>query len=167
MEFAFSWFRYEPTGFRVVVGDVGTGKTHVSNRIIDWARRVAFERWAQDRNGGSLPVSVFYTARVLSPRDCRQDEFEDVISDMRSASMVVLDDIGTEVDDFKTGAAQSRLLYILNVLRDRYFWVTTNVATESWAQTWGKRIEDRLLSGTVIQIKDTPSYRSERPDHAI
>jgi len=158
--FAFAWFRMEPCRLKIVSGDVGLGKTHVSRRLAGWARAVAFERWLRVRAGGELPTVAFRTARMLSPRKCNEAAFEEHMAEMESASMVILDDLGTEIDDFKTGGPAERLCHILNRLEGRYLWMSTNRAPSAWASTWDIRVEDRLLSGDVVTLSG-PSYRSE------
>lgn len=161
MAFAFAWFRNEPAKFRVIVGDVGLGKTHVSRRLVGWARAVAFERWARTRIGGELPTVAYKAARILSPKKCPEAAFAECMDELEAASMVIVDDIGTEIDGFKTGEPAERLCHILNRLEDRYLWLTTNKSVDIWSTTWDKRVEDRLLSGDVTMVSG-PSFRCER-----
>lgn len=160
MAFAFAWFRSERCRPVVVSGDVGLGKTHVSQRLAGWARAVAFDRWSQHRTSGELPTVAFKTARILSPRKCAEAVFGEHMEEIEESSMVIIDDIGTEIDEFKTGAPTERLCHILNRLEGRYLWLTTNKSSNAWAATWDKRVEDRLLACDVIELSG-PSYRSE------
>jgi hypothetical protein len=159
--FCKAWMSQTPTGFRVIVSDVGRGKTHVSRRIANWARLAAYSRWARNKVGGELPRVAVAVGRLLSPDDTSDSDWKLDLEDMSAASMVILDDIGSETDRFKTLIPASRLCQLLNRVEGKYVWITTNKLPKAWVTTWDKRVEDRLLSGDVIQIK-APSYRSER-----
>lgn len=161
MAFAFEWFESRPSKFRVVVGGVGVGKTTVSKRIAYWAKLVAYHRWARDRRSGQLPEVLFQNATILSHELVKDLEFEEILGDIRSKSMVVIDDIGTEICRYKCATPALRLCRILNALEGRHLWITTNQRPDSWAAKWDKRVEDRLLAGEVVTV-NAASYRSER-----
>ena len=159
--FAWAWFRSQPQKFHTIVGDVGCGKTHVSKKIAFWAQRVAYERWQRTKLGSDLPTVLFSSARILSPESYKEDAFREKLAEMAGASMVIIDDIGTETDQFKTGIPARRLAEIMNLLEGRFLWMTTNIPAGSWSQRWDKRVEDRILSGVVVNV-NAPSYRSEQ-----
>jgi DNA replication protein DnaC len=78
------------------------------------------------------------------------------------SSMVIIDDIGTETDRYRTGIPCSRLCQLLDHCRNKWLWITTNKHPNEWATTWDKRVEDRMLAGDVL-VLDAPSWRSDRP----
>lgn len=80
--------------------------------------------------------------------------------DVCDASLVIVDDLGTETDQFRSGAPTQRLCELLNACERKHLWATTNVPPAGWAAKWDQRVEDRLLSADVVVVK-APSYRSE------
>lgn len=155
------WFRNDTRGrLAISIGPTGCGKTHVARRIAAWARLLAYDRWSQEKRGSELPRIEYAQASILSPDTCKSDSFNDRLADIATASMVIIDDIGTETDQFKTMIPAQRLCSILNRCEWTFLWLTTNKEPSSWEKQWDKRVEDRLLAGTVLEMS-APSYRSE------
>jgi len=163
--FAARWFcRSEGNNWCIVTGKVGTGKTHVSRKLCHWARLVAFDAWRmwwQPVTGGKLPPILFIDwLEFASPERCPTEHWNETINDAREASLIVIDDLGTETDQFKTGIPAQRLCELLNKVENKYLWATTNTPVSQWASKWDKRVEDRMLTSEIIEM-NAPSYRSE------
>jgi chromosomal replication initiation ATPase DnaA len=161
--FAGGWFRRTTRHqWRVIVGDVGCGKTHVSKCLKRWADAVAFAAWESSWRGSSLPSVLFEDwMRVASPEVCDDSQFSEWIRDVDSASMVIVDDIGTESDQYRTGIPAQRLCHLLNRCEHKWLWLNTNVSPSAWSTKWDSRVEDRLLSGLTVTVA-APSFRSEK-----
>jgi DNA replication protein DnaC len=161
-EFAFAWFQHKNPKRVTIVGEVGCGKTHVSKAIAFWAQRSAYDRWFKGSKATyELPRVEFVKAsRMLSPETYPSDSFETRLEAICGSAMAILDDIGTETDQYRTGIPAARLARILDACQERHLWITTNKLPSAWNQTWDRRVEDRLLAGRVIEIR-APSFRSE------
>ena len=161
--FCAHWFHRNGHGqLRVAVGKPGCGKTHVGRKVWEWARAVSLSRWEQQPATDYIPSIVFTPwASVASPEKMSGAEFADWMAEIDSATMIVVDDIGTETDQYRTGVPTQRLCQLLNRCESKWLWLTTNKAPEHWAQAWDIRVEDRLLAGHVF-TSSAPSYRSER-----
>lgn len=169
-DFAQSWFRRDKgrpkDRWKVIWGNPGTGKTHTSRQLRKFGRGVAFEAWQKHWSGicgNELPTIVYRPWGTLADQKItKSDEFESwLYEEAAEASMVILDDIGTEKDEFKSGVPVQRLCRTLDVLEDRFLWITTNIEPRAWKERWDARVEDRLLTADVIEV-NAPSYRSER-----
>jgi len=148
----------------VVVGDTGNGKTHVAKRLYRWAQHVRGPAWNQiwkDTSPNYVPgVEWFSWMHMASPEVMSGQAFEAALQDVDRSSVVFLDDCGTETDTYRTGVPNQRLCHLLNRAENKFLWVTTNVNPEAWADKWGRRCEDRLLSAEVV-LNRAPSFRSE------
>lgn len=163
-EFAFQWLnRDSGRRMRIVIGSVGTGKSHTARALNKWATFVAHEAWVRQwhKHSDGLPrvVRVDWSV-VASPESCVRREFDDWCQDVSEASMIILDDVGTETDQFKSGVPTERLTHVLNRCEGKFVWINTNVGPEDWSKRWDARVEDRLLAGECITV-NAPSYRSE------
>ena len=156
--YASSWFKCKhPAKWLVLVGQPGCGKTHVSKKLAYWACRVAYaarEHWKR------LPLSVYANwLDVASPEKCDDDAFRLWLQDVDEAGLVILDDIGTETDQYKTKVPTQRLCTLLNRCERKWFLATTNIQPQGWAEKWDVRVEDRMLKATVLSVL-APSFRS-------
>ncbi len=163
--FASAWFWNEPRNrWRVVMGAVGTAKTHTAKALARWANLVALHAWEKSWHkveADSLP-SILYRDWVhyASPEVCSSDDFAEFVREVQGASLVFLDDIGIETDQYRTGIPAQRLCQILNLCEGKFLWLTTNVRPNEWVRKWDQRVEDRLLTAETILV-NSPSYRSE------
>ncbi len=162
--FAEAWFHRKPgKRTRIIFGRYGTGKTHVARCLERWTRHVAYEAWlrAWKGHGSGLPrVVIVDWSQVASPEKVDQREWAAWMEDVEAASMVILDDVGTETDVYKSGIPTERLCHVLNRCVGKFVWINTNIGPIRWTEKWDARVEDRLLAGKLIEV-NAPSYRSE------
>lgn len=146
----------------VVIGSVGTGKSRCCRALFRWAAQAAFTSWTQKHWPGDNIPRVIYIEwlTIASPEKCADKEFEQIIEEAEKASLVIIDDIGTETDQFRTGVPTQRLCHLLNRIERNYALICTNIKETAWSSTWDVRVEDRLLAADVIEV-NAPSYRSE------
>lgn len=145
----------------VISGPVGTGKSTVSRRL---AR--ALSTMAVDASlggwGGTVP-SVWRGAwAALSSHD-KNAEFEDALTDLKTAHIVFLDDIGAEVDRFKQGETTSRLCRVLDMCQGKWLFITTNLDKPLIAAKYDHRVLDRMNMAHWCNLAGMPSYRSKIP----
>jgi hypothetical protein len=117
--------------------------------------------WEGAWKGDSTPSVVEIDwLTVASPEKCDDRTFESVIRDIDEAALVLVDDIGTETDQYRTGIPTQRLCHLLNRCEGKWLWINTNVEPSAWSNKWDVRVEDRLLGASCFEC-DAPSYRSE------
>lgn len=149
----------------VIGGNTGSGKTHVSKRILRRFRDCRMWAWEQGYWGGSIPSAAFWRWQKLAELDETewQGALEEITGDdrMRGADLLVLDDLGSETDAFKSGRPQARLQTVLDVMERRWLLVTTNVPRKDWAGRWDKRVASRLESAASVSLFHVPDYRPQ------
>lgn len=146
----------------VVSGTVGTAKTRCARALHAYCGTAGAEAYYRGHwKGDSFPRSIFIEwLTVAEPDKCDEREFDWIVRDAERASMVIIDDIGTETDRYKTGIPTQRLCHILNRIEKKFCYITTNKKPTVWAEIWDLRVEDRLLNSNLIEV-NAPSFRSE------
>ena len=150
-------FAREPQGWLVLTGTYGCGKTHlaaaIANARLNWGEAAIFV---------VVPDLLDHLRSTFGPHsDIRYDElFEQV----RSASLLVLDDLGTQSS---TPWAQEKLFQLLN---HRYnAQLPTVITTNQRLEDLDQRLRSRLLDINLVQrIHITaPDFRSgANPSHS-
>ena len=145
----------------VVAGNTGCGKTHVGMRLKAWWDAVKIEAW---RKGNHLTDYIPNSVFVDFPKLAKSPEwkFDERLEEVRDATFVVLDDIGAETDPRKSGEPQERLREVLNAMKGKWAYITTNTPTSEWDKRWGQRVADRLMWGRVFEMFEVNSYRVTR-----
>jgi len=156
-KFCARWFGNAPKpSLLVIVGNYGSGKTHVAQSIFRFCRTASFSSLETGAWGANHVPSAIY---ISWPEACT--EFEQkiygVLQDAIESDLVVLDDIGAENDPWKT--CSDKLCQILSRREKQFTVVTTNIAPAEWASRFDGRINDRLMRNSVIvDISEVGSY---------
>lgn len=156
--FCARWVRRAPgPTLLVLAGGTGCGKTAAARRAVAWARAIGVE--ALSRGWASVPsASLVAWSDLASPECVRGDLFADRLRELRDESLLVLDDVGSEIDRFRTGAPIERLRRVLDERRGRHTIVTTNFGPSEWGTAWDVRVADRLCRDAEIVLLDAPPY---------
>jgi DNA replication protein DnaC len=86
-------------------------------------------------------------------------EFRIWLAGMEDCDLLCLEDIGAEVDRFKSGEPYERLRELLNEFKRNFLFITTNLMPEQWGDKWDKRIADRLMRDSeIFAMRETESY---------
>ena len=151
----------------VLVGPTGCGKSHASRRSVE-----AFTVYGVDAltsgqwRGNKVPGAVFVDwSRTVSAKTV--DEWEDRMSEILRSQFVVLDDIGTEPDPFKSGEPTERLRQLLNQLESRWLIISTNVPKADWQGRWDHRVASRLSAGLALNLEGAEDYRLRKSRVAV
>lgn len=134
-----AWLAMDPLPNLVLVGPVGTGKSHA-------AVATARELWVDGMMG---EVRRFFLPTLLDRLDWRQPDHADVMANVKSARILVLDDLGSSpLSEWALGRVGS--LVNERWERERLTIVTTNLQPEPLKAAVGERIYSRLLDGATM-----------------
>ena len=144
----------------VIIGGSGSGKTHVLRALWTWHREIPQSRWQPtcrdaDNDGFSCQLFDWPTLYRAGAKLGTESRWEDA----NNCGLLLLDDIGSEVDGFKSGEPTG-LLRALIGSRDRQWTVcTTNIPQANWPRLWDERIADRLMRNSCIfDLQGAPSF---------
>jgi DNA replication protein DnaC len=141
----------------VLAGDSGCGKTHVAWRCHEFLLRAAIVGWERKWWKNRLLISVFYPWSQLAGTST--DERDGAWRDCSESDFLVLDDVGSETDVYKSGMQKENLRLMLEERLGKFTLITMNVPPETWRAKWDARIEDRLLRRSeVIELPNVKSW---------
>jgi DNA replication protein DnaC len=160
---AFGWYRnsFSERHLLVLVGRTGCGKTHCARRLAAWARYVGVSAW----EAGWWPdvPNVSYTAWTEACDDFSRDPKANIMGDLTTQTLLVLDDVGAEVDRWKTGEMNVKLQMVLDRRTKLWTAITTNVEPSRWSARWDERIADRLLRDSIVcDVSEVESYQTRK-----
>lgn len=139
----------------VLAGATGIGKTHALRRAYAFLRNHSGDLWP--RPYPTPPGVVCYTwSRIVGLGPLSWDDIE---VEAHRARMVLIDDMGTEVDRFRTGEPAERLRCLLDVCVGKWLLVTTNVPKARFADVFDVRVQSRLERAVVLDLVGVPDYR--------
>lgn len=96
------------------------------------------------------PSITFVEWSEIAVEDKRDDDL--LFQEATKSDILLLDDIGSEIDKFKTNEPKERLRRLLGEREGKYTAITTNIPQENWNSVWDDRVEDRLLRGNAIVV---------------
>lgn len=88
-----------------------------------------------------------------------EDDFKDAIYEVRECSLLIIDDLGSETDRFKSGIPMSRLRQFLAEIEKRWIVITSNQTLAELTGRYDSRVVDRLRSFEWLELGEIPSYR--------
>ncbi len=148
----------------VIAGSPGTGKSHAGKRIVSFIQSHSIDLY-RERHWPNPPKAIWIDWARVSERD-NEASFEDVRYEICSAEVVVLDDVGSESDRFKSQQATSRLRRVLEVCEHKWLLVNSNYQKSDWVTRFDARVADRLQAMHYLDMTGVPSYRNKlRFDH--
>lgn len=142
----------------VLGGRNGTGKTHVARALHRYFNAVAVDviakgYWRCDE----VPHSAFCEWAELA--ECEPGRSVPAWDAATRADLLVLDDVGADVDRYKSGLPVANLARMLNARERRWTIVTLNHPPGAWADRFDKRVADRLhRHAQIIEVKEAPSF---------
>lgn len=155
------WSKHHDPRMLILGGNTGSGKTTMAQRVLDYATSHRLEVFDSRKwPGTALPSTGMcwfpkFCARIEKGAD-DDESIEDLVSDF-----TLVDDIGAEVDKFKSGFHIPLLARVLDKLRGRWGIITTNIHHDLWASRWDIRVQDRLLRQTeYLDMFDVPSFQT-------
>lgn len=157
-EFAILFFNRAP-GQRhlIIAGHNGVGKTHVAESLYRWANAIKIDSFLKWKTGSQVPrIEKFEWAKVVS---LETSEFRLWLLDRSETQLLFLEDVGAEVDRFKTSEPIERLRQVLDDFKNKFLVITTNFGPDEWETKFDLRVADRLLRHSkIITLTETPSF---------
>lgn len=128
----------------VLCGDFGCGKTECLAASARYVRDVRMAIWPEP---WPMPLTVMSVSWAQVVRELTERDNPEFMDDLREANVLLLDDVGSEEDRYRSGSPTRILGDLLDDLhrKIRFVFITTNIAPEGWRERWDGRVEDRLL----------------------
>lgn len=149
----------------VIIGGPGNGKTTILERLWHWHRTVPIARWPRENRDGE--TDGFSCQMHDWPELCHRamkDEDDWRWSEARQCGLLLLDDVGSEADKYKSGEPTTLLGGLLGVRKNRWTVITTNVPVANWRKVWDQRVADRLFRDSrIVDLEDCPSFAFTEP----
>jgi DNA replication protein DnaC len=148
----------------ILAGRVGTGKTTLARRAIRAISKTNISAWYENFIPQPLKTDHFKWGAVANLGPAARNEGSRWI-DAVEAHAALIDDIGTETDQFNAGVATENLRLLLEARKNLWTIITTNIPPQKWAKAWDFRVEDRLQRNSdIVEILAAPSYtRNPQP----
>jgi DNA replication protein DnaC len=149
----------------VIVGECGNGKTRVLECLWRWHRSIPISRWPRcnhdaGNDGFSCELAEWPSAVDAVMRTGEDGRWQDMLQ----CGFLLLDDIGREVDKFKSGQHTMHLATLLGARQGLWTVVTTNVPASRWHKQWDQRVTDRLFRDSrIFDLGDCPSFAFAAP----
>lgn len=141
-------------------GPPGVGKTHVADKVYAWLSCYAVDLWYGSKWPKVPRVSKWDWPRIVE--DDSGEVWEEAlhgINGIAASDIVILDDVGAEVDRFKSEVNKGRLRSAMNACDGKWMLMNTNIAKADWEAQFGVRGADRLRAAHYIDLAGVPSYR--------
>lgn len=159
-----NWFKNhsesEMNKHLIVCGKTDTGKTETANRIFQFLKHARFT---------AMEVGGWITPPVIEQFDFQEicvledEAFRQWLKDREQTTTLFLDDIGSEVDRFKTGTPTERLRQIFEMFKNRYIYATSNIMASGFEKKWDDRVASRLLRNSeVVELVNCPKWNVAR-----
>lgn len=143
----------------VLAGPPGAGKTHSLKAAYKFLANHAVDLM-HESYWRSPPNILWATwSRVVS---LDKDEWEDWLYDLRRSSIIILDDVGSEVDKYKTGEPAERLRVVLDIAEHRWMLISTNVMPKQWETAFDRRVHSRLQPAVVLDMTGFNDFRATK-----
>ena len=139
-----------------VSGPTGIGKTHAMRLARRFLDHNAVDLWSQGY-WPAVPAVVYATwSRVV---DLDREEWDEWLYDLRRAKIVFIDDVGSEIDQYKSGRPIERLRLALEASESKFLLCTSNVPSERRSEAWDARVVSRLQRAVCLELPMGVDYR--------
>ncbi len=157
--FCSRWFSNDTNkSLLVIVGVYGNGKTHTAKAIHRFCSAAAVPAFETMRWGNSKLPSASFIAWPAAADAFAEKQFG-LMQDAFETDLVILDDVGAETDQYKSGICKDKLCQILSRRERKFTVITTNISPANWETQLDGRINDRLLrNSVVVDISSVPSF---------
>jgi chromosomal replication initiation ATPase DnaA len=144
------------TTWLVVSGPTGIGKSHAMRKAFRFLVNHNVDLWAAGFWKSPPSPMLMTWSRVV---DLPREDWEDWVYDLRRSAFVFLDDIGSEVDRFRSGEPAERLRVALDICEKKWLMVTTNATPTNWATVFDARVRSRLERAASLDLTGASDFR--------
>jgi len=82
---------------------------------------------------------------------------------LEGACLLLLDDVGAEVDRYKSGEPTERLRALLDARAGHFTVISTNLPPAMWSIRYDARVEDRMLRNSIIvDLHNVPPWTRDQ-----
>lgn len=147
------------TRWVALCGGPGTGKSHSLKAAYAFLRAHGvslWPKWHKDRP----PQVVFRTwSKVVGASTGHWLDFEE---EVQSARFVLLDDVGSETDRYRTGEPAERLRLILEMCAAKWVLISTNLTRETFGHAFDPRVQSRMEAAACLDMTGAPDGRTRK-----
>jgi DNA replication protein DnaC len=142
--------RYGKQGRVIVIsGPFGCGKTEALRAAMRYTRDVRMAVWPEPWPHPAQFLMVNWSDFIREQVDhANHEQMEDLVT----SDVVFLDDVGSEEDRFRSGAATRIFGDVLGKMERKFVFITTNIHPSQWNERWDGRVEDRLLRSNSVVV---------------
>lgn len=132
----------------------------MATKVFDWLACYAIDLWRAGKWHKVPRISKWDWPRIVEDENGEiWEEALNGINGIASSDIVVLDDVGAEVDRFKSELNKGRLRSALNACEKKWLLMNTNIDKSEWSAQFGMRGADRLRASHYLDMTGVPSYR--------
>jgi len=142
----------------VVCGPTGVGKSHALRASRDFMVNHAVDLYGEF---WTCPPSVIHCAwsRII---DLDDEEWDNWLYDLRRSHVVILDDVGSEVDRFKSGAPAERLRITFETCERKFLLISTNLRPDRWVEAFDERVKSRMMRAVTLDMTGATDWRPRK-----
>ena len=144
-----------PTRWFAFCGQPGTGKSHALRAAYEFLRAHGTDLWPKWHK--TPPRARFATwSRVSALGPGSWSDFEDEI---HASRFVFIDDLGSEIDRFKSGEPAERLRTVMDMCATKWVLLSSNLTRETFGRVFDPRVQSRLERAAVLDMAGVADYR--------
>ena len=141
----------------VFAGRTGCGKTHALRAAYEFLRAASGQLWPEFYRG-PVNVGCYRWSRIVSLGPL---SWTDIEEEARGCKILLLDDVGSEVDRFRSGEPAERLRSLLEIAAPKWLLMTTNILRKDFAKAFDARVQSRLERAQCLDLGDAEDYRAK------
>lgn len=145
-----------PTRWLLFGGQAGTGKSHALKAANTFLRSNGVDLWPRWYPTAPPSVRMATWSKVVQAGPLMWADFEE---EVHAAKFVILDDLGSETDRYRTGEPAERLRIILDLCATKWLLASTNLTRETLAKAFDPRVQSRMERAAVLDMTGVPDYR--------
>lgn len=148
----------------VLTGPPGTGKSHAGRFVVKifnnwiWDAICSGETgWPTHTKPSADKIDWSKFVRQFDGTD--EEDKRRLMEDTLSNHLLFIDDLGSEVDRFKSGQNKALLREFLDECRNKWVLISTNTPREKWSALYDARVASRLSAARYVSTDGIPDFR--------
>ncbi len=147
----------------VISGPTGTGKSHVARAARNYLEQGQFRFFERPAARWSSPPCTYFADWSKTVGAKTDEEFEYRLDGLTESKFAIFDDVGAEVDKYKSGEPTERLRRTLELCDRQRKWVliTTNIPDDGFEARYDERVADRIRAAWFVNTSGVKSWRGK------